>query len=83
MTDQQSEQDVERPPLRAILGVRYLGSSDERVLTKADLAAVGIRAKRDVVWDASNDHLVPIDALNAATVDYLAGDSAEFMIVEA
>jgi hypothetical protein len=80
MTDTTSTGDVERPPLTEIEGIRYLGHDDERVISVLNLGAIGVQAKHDLIWHGHGD-VVATSLLNAATVDFLVSDTAEFELV--
>jgi hypothetical protein len=58
--------------LKDITGVRYIGTADARSLTTRDLETVGVEARGDLSWDASNGKFVPKEELNADTLHWLA-----------
>ena len=69
------------PTMRELEGVRYIGLSDVRSISIAELERAGVSdAKVDLVWSAENEFLVPASDLNAATRDLLATQS-DFDIV--
>lgn len=60
-----------RPPLEELKGVRYVGSSNARELSKADFKSAGADVDNDLRWDDSNDKFIAVGQLNAAAVDFL------------
>ena len=68
------EPSTERATMAELSGIRFAsGSVDRRVMTAAGLRSVGVEPKSedDLIWSRDNDFTVPIDAVNAATVDLL------------
>lgn len=73
--------DGSRPALDELKGIKYIGSSDTRSISKADFERAGIEnVKGDLSWTPENGYLVPISSVNAATADYLYAD-ADFELV--
>lgn len=78
-----AEQESKRPALNELQGVKYVGRSHVRSISKEEFASVGVEAPKDfesAVWDEGNGYVVPVRQLNSAVVDYLNAD-AEFELV--
>lgn len=60
------------PKMSELSGIRYVGMADSKTIRKADLISLGAEdPKADLVWDASNEKVVPTKEFNAATRDAL------------
>jgi hypothetical protein len=71
----EAEADVSRPPLSSLTGIKYSAKQvDRKTLTAKDLQSLGVedpKSADDLVWSRDNGFVVPIDSVNAATVDAL------------
>jgi len=76
------EEILEDAPLMSeISGVYYTGRADVKILTVADLMGAGIEdAKQDLVFNSDNGWFIPVASFNAATRDWLAGQSTDFIL---
>jgi hypothetical protein len=73
--------DGSRPALSELTGIKYVGSSDRRTLSAAELTTAGVKdPKGDLEWTPENGFTVPISEVNAATADLLYSDT-EFELV--
>lgn len=65
--------EVDPPKMADIRGVRYVGLSDVKRITKEDLESLGVEnPKGDLEWSAQNGRFVVGSEINAATRDVLA-----------
>jgi hypothetical protein len=71
--DPAPEDETSRPPLRQLSGIKFRsGQVDVKKFTASDLHAMGVgelKSDEDLVWNRLNNYTVPIDAVNAATLD--------------
>lgn len=75
------ETAVERPPVKEITGVEYIGRADVKRISAADLAkATGVTIDEDLEWSAVNGRVVPKTNLNAELLDWFASQP-DFRIV--
>jgi len=78
-----AESEGKRAALSELEGVKYVGRSHIRSISKEEFASVGVEGPTnfvEAVWSEDNGFLVPVTSLNAAIVDYLNADS-EFELV--
>lgn len=76
-----ASESSETTTMAELKGIRYTGGATARHITADDFKGVGVTAKGDLTWDASNGYVVPADDINAATRDYLVKDG-EFEVVK-
>lgn len=72
--DPSAEPQDDRPKMADLIGVQFKpGRIDSKRFSAADLRQMGVEPKDedDLVWDKSNGFQVPVQRLNADTVDAL------------
>ena len=70
-------------PERSKKVVKYTGSSDVRVITKAEWKAIDINDQDTVVWNWRNDWAVPISDLSETAINYAKNIDPELKIIDA
>lgn len=60
--------------------VAYVGTADEVKISAADWKSIGVEDQKQVVWDSSNRHQVPVSELAQGALNYLDQSDDRFVV---
>lgn len=74
LEDTLPQEELKRPPLSSLVGVKYDGAADVRRITAKQFRAAGVqelKTEDTLEWNSVNGYVVSKDLLYAETVDFL------------